>query len=69
LGKSGERRKEEKTKGLKKKEHKVDYFFLLLLELGTYASLEGVYYCKPHFKQLFAAKGNTNSHPYSTNHL
>jgi len=28
------------------------------LELGTYASNAGIYYCKPHFKQLFAAKGN-----------
>lgn len=28
------------------------------LSLGNYASLEGVYYCKPHFKQLFALKGN-----------
>ena len=25
---------------------------------GTYASLEGVIYCKTHFKQLFKAKGN-----------
>jgi hypothetical protein len=28
------------------------------LKLGTYASLQGKYYCKPHFKQLFALKGN-----------
>ncbi|EFA86463.1 LIM-type zinc finger-containing protein [Heterostelium album PN500] len=28
------------------------------LNLGTYASMNGVFYCKPHFKQLFAAKGN-----------
>lgn len=28
------------------------------LSLGNYAALNGVYYCKPHFKQLFAAKGN-----------
>eukprot|EP01095_Lingulamoeba_sp_RSL-Kostka_P007476 TRINITY_DN238_c0_g1_i1.p1 TRINITY_DN238_c0_g1~~TRINITY_DN238_c0_g1_i1.p1 ORF type:complete len:275 (-),score=97.93 TRINITY_DN238_c0_g1_i1:108-932(-) len=28
------------------------------LNLGNYASLEGKYYCKPHFKQLFALKGN-----------
>jgi len=28
------------------------------LELGTYSSNAGVYYCKPHFKQLFASKGN-----------
>ncbi|EGC30469.1 hypothetical protein DICPUDRAFT_50733 [Dictyostelium purpureum] len=28
------------------------------LNLGTYASMKGVYYCKPHFKQLFATKGN-----------
>ncbi|KAL6068022.1 LIM zinc-binding domain-containing protein [Balamuthia mandrillaris] len=29
-----------------------------VLKLGSYASLEGKYYCKPHFKQLFALKGN-----------
>ena len=28
------------------------------LKLGNFASLEGKYYCKPHFKQLFALKGN-----------
>ena len=28
--------------------------------LGTYASLEGKIYCKPHFKQLFKLKGNYN---------
>jgi len=28
------------------------------LGLGNYASMAGVYYCKPHFKQLFATKGN-----------
>jgi hypothetical protein len=26
--------------------------------LGNYAALNGVFYCKPHFKQLFAVKGN-----------
>ena len=26
------------------------------LSLGNYAALSGVFYCKPHFKQLFAAK-------------
>jgi len=31
-----------------------------VLKLGNYASLEGKYYCKPHFKQLFASKGNYN---------
>ncbi|KAN0038176.1 hypothetical protein ACTA71_000348 [Dictyostelium dimigraforme] len=30
----------------------------LTLSLGNYASLNGVFYCKPHFKQLFATKGN-----------
>jgi len=30
------------------------------LKLGTYAALDGKYYCKPHFKQLFAVKGNYN---------
>lgn len=30
----------------------------VVLTLGNYASMKGVYYCKPHFKQLFAAKGN-----------
>ncbi|KAG5261929.1 hypothetical protein AALO_G00290160 [Alosa alosa] len=28
------------------------------LSLGTYASLHGRMYCKPHYKQLFKAKGN-----------
>ncbi|KAI8901096.1 hypothetical protein BC833DRAFT_578929 [Globomyces pollinis-pini] len=28
------------------------------ISLGNYAALNGVYYCKPHFKQLFAVKGN-----------
>ncbi|XP_019690463.3 LIM domain and actin-binding protein 1 isoform X3 [Felis catus] len=28
------------------------------LSLGTYASLHGRIYCKPHFNQLFKAKGN-----------
>uniref|UniRef100_G1NUB1 Xin actin binding repeat containing 2 n=1 Tax=Myotis lucifugus TaxID=59463 RepID=G1NUB1_MYOLU len=28
------------------------------LSLGNYASLHGQIYCKPHFKQLFKAKGN-----------
>ena len=26
--------------------------------VGTYAALEGIIYCKPHFKQLFQEKGN-----------
>jgi len=30
----------------------------VVLSLGNYASMDGVTYCKPHFKQLFAAKGN-----------
>ena len=29
-----------------------------VLSLGTYAAIAGTYYCKPHFKQLFALKGN-----------
>lgn len=29
-----------------------------LLSLGNYAALNGTFYCKPHFKQLFALKGN-----------
>jgi chemotaxis protein histidine kinase CheA len=29
-----------------------------VLKLGNYASLEGKFYCKPHFKQLFMSKGN-----------
>ncbi|PRP88078.1 hypothetical protein PROFUN_04169 [Planoprotostelium fungivorum] len=29
-----------------------------ILKLGSYASMDGVFYCKPHFKQLFASKGN-----------
>ncbi|NXF85434.1 LIMA1 protein, partial [Eubucco bourcierii] len=28
------------------------------LSLGTYASLRGSIYCKPHFNQLFKSKGN-----------
>jgi hypothetical protein len=28
------------------------------LRLGTFAALEGIYYCKPHMKQLFKEKGN-----------
>src|SRR5690606_5928784 len=31
-----------------------------VLKLGNYAALDGKYYCKPHFKQLFASKGNYN---------
>ena len=31
-----------------------------ILKLGSYAALDGKYYCKPHFKQLFASKGNYN---------
>ena len=30
----------------------------VIVTLGNYASMQGVVYCKPHFKQLFAAKGN-----------
>ena len=30
------------------------------MKLGSYASLEGALYCKPHFKQLFKLKGNYN---------
>ena len=29
-----------------------------IISLGNFAALNGVYYCKPHFKQLFAVKGN-----------
>jgi len=29
-----------------------------VLKLGNYAAVEGVYYCKAHFKQLFKLKGN-----------
>jgi hypothetical protein len=28
------------------------------LSAGTYASLQGQIFCKPHFKQLFKLKGN-----------
>lgn len=31
-----------------------------VLSLGKFAALDGKYYCKPHFKQLFALKGNYN---------
>ncbi len=30
------------------------------LSLGKYAAVDGVVYCKPHFKQLFSLKGNYN---------
>jgi len=30
------------------------------LKPGNCASMDGVFYCKPHFKQLFALKGNYN---------
>jgi len=29
-----------------------------VLKLGSYASMDNIFYCKPHFKQLFAEKGN-----------
>jgi len=29
-----------------------------VLKLGSYAAMGGVFFCKPHFKQLFASKGN-----------
>jgi len=31
-----------------------------IIKLGSFAALEGKYYCKPHFKQLFARNGNYN---------
>jgi len=31
-----------------------------VLKLGNYAALDGKYFCKPHYKQLFALKGNYN---------
>lgn len=30
----------------------------VVLTLGNYAAMNGVTYCKPHLKQLFATKGN-----------
>ena len=33
-------------------------FSFLFYRLGNYAALQGKLYCKPHFKQLFKAKGN-----------
>jgi len=38
------------------------------IRLGNYASLDGKYYCKPHFKQLFALKGNYNEGFGTTKH-
>eukprot|EP01147_Barroeca_monosierra_P010603 gene10603-2725_t len=32
------------------------------VSLGTYASLDGVIYCKPHFKQLFQLRGRYTFH-------
>jgi len=29
-----------------------------LLKLGNFASMDGIFYCKTHFKQLFKEKGN-----------
>ena len=29
-----------------------------VLKLGSYAAMDGIFYCKPHFKQLFNSKGN-----------
>ena len=29
-----------------------------LLSAGKYAAVSGKFFCKPHFKQLFALKGN-----------
>lgn len=29
-----------------------------LSSVGTYAALQGIIYCKAHFKQLFKMKGN-----------
>lgn len=29
-----------------------------MLSLGNFAAMKGVYYCRPHFKQLFRLKGN-----------
>jgi len=31
-----------------------------VLKLGSFASLDGRYFCKPHFKQLFGSNGNYN---------
>ncbi|PRP87045.1 xin actin-binding repeat-containing protein 2 isoform 3 [Planoprotostelium fungivorum] len=31
-----------------------------VLKLGNYAGLDGKFFCKPHFKQLFQSKGNYN---------
>ncbi|PWA17640.1 hypothetical protein CCH79_00008114, partial [Gambusia affinis] len=31
---------------------------LVLLSLGSFAALQGEFYCKPHFQQLFKSKGN-----------
>jgi hypothetical protein len=31
---------------------------LFLLQLGNYASLEGVLYCRPHFEQLLKTTGS-----------
>ena len=32
--------------------------FFLPHSVGTYAALQGIIYCKVHFKQLFKMKGN-----------
>lgn len=39
-----------------------------ILSTGTCASMNEVYYCKPHFKQLFTLKGNYDEGFGNTQH-
>lgn len=42
----------------------IDRLFSGYLKLGSYASLDGKYFCKPHFKQLFGTPAfETSSSP------
>jgi hypothetical protein len=36
-----------------------------VINAGNYAALDGTFYCKPHFKQAFALKGNYQFSPSS----
>jgi hypothetical protein len=36
----------------------INYYSFLFFRLGNYTANDGQIYCKPHFLQLFAIKGN-----------
>jgi len=37
------------------------FCFIIIFRLGNYTANDGQIYCKPHFLQLFAIKGNYSS--------